>query len=271
MATLSIGVIVGHGDRKSFDQVRELGATTCQLSVWGGAEMSEKDAQRIRGDADAAGIAITSVWCGLSGPAVWDFVDGPSTIGLVPEQYRATRTAELVRGAQLTAWLGVANMVTHVGFLPPDPKHTDYIGTVEALKRVADACGAHGIHFLFETGQETPVVLIRCMQDIGRPNLGVNLDPANLLMYGNANPVDALDLLGPHIRDVHAKDGDYPTDGRNLGPERVLGEGRVNFPALIAKLKSFGYSGSLAIEREISGPQQQVDIKKAIDLLKQLA
>jgi len=270
VATLSLGVMVGHGDRKSFEQVRELGATTCQLSFWGGAELSQEAAERTRDDAAAAGVVITSVWCGWSGPAVWDFVDGPSTIGLVPPKYRDTRTAELKRGAQFTAWLGVSNMITHVGFLPPDPKNPDYIGTVEALKQAADACGERGICFCFETGQETPVVLLRCMQDIGRPNLGVNLDPANLLMYGNANPIDALDILGPYIRDVHAKDGDYPTDGRRLGPEKALGEGRVNFPVLVPKLKSFGYAGSLTIEREISGPQQTVDIRKAIGVLRPL-
>jgi len=270
VATLSIGVIVGRGNRETFDHVRELGATSCQLSVSGSGDFTEKQAEQTRKDADAAGVLITSTWCGLSGPAAWNFAEGPSTIGLVPPQYRETRTAELKRGAQATHWLGVPNMITHVGFLPPDPKNPDYIGTVEALKQVADACGERGVCFCFETGQETPVVLLRCMEDIGRPNLGVNLDPANLLMYGNANPVDALDILGPYIRDVHAKDGDYPTNGRDLGPEKVLGEGRVNFPVLVPKLKSFGYAGALTIEREISGAQQTVDIKKAVEMLRGL-
>ena len=121
-------------------------------------------------------------------------------------------------------------MVTHVGFLPPDPKHTDYIGTVEALKRVADACGAHGIHFLFETGQETPVVLIRCMQDIGRPNLGVNLDPANLLMYGNANPVDALDLLGPTSGTFMPRTATTPQTAAISGPRECSAKAASTFP-----------------------------------------
>jgi len=108
---------------------------------------------------------------------------------------------------------------------------------------------------------------MRCFNDVGLPNLGINLDPANLLMYGNANPLDALDMFGRFVRGVHAKDGEYPTDGYKLGPEKALGEGRVNFPLLIPKLKSFGYAGSLTIEREISGPQQIVDIKRAIEVL----
>lgn len=101
-------------------------------------------------------------------------------------------------------------------------------------------------------------------------NLGVNLDPANLLMYGKANPIDALDILGPYVRGVHAKDGEYPTDPGKLGVEKPLGEGRVNFPVLIPKLKSFGFSGALTIEREISGAQQIVDIKHAIKILEPL-
>jgi sugar phosphate isomerase/epimerase len=98
----------------------------------------------------------------------------------------------------------------------------------------------------------------------------VNLDPANLLLYGKANPLDALDILGTLVRGVHAKDGEYPTDGRNLGKEQPLGQGRVNFPALVGKLKVMGYTGALTIEREISGPRQTEDIKSAIRLLEPL-
>ena len=108
------------------------------------------------------------------------------------------------------------------------------------------------------------------IQDLGEDNLGVNLDPANLLMYGKANPVDALDVFGRYVRDVHMKDGLYPTDGDHLGKEVSLGEGKVNVPALVAKLKSIGYAGPLTIEREISGDQQIADIRKAIALLEPL-
>ena len=121
--------------------------------------------------------------------------------------------------------------------------------------------------FRFETGQETPITLLRTIHDIGTDNLGINLDPANLLMYGKANPVDALDVFGQYVRGVHAKDGEYPTNGRQLGVEKPLGEGRVNFPALLAKLKTLGFCGALTIEREISGPQQIADIQKAKAML----
>jgi sugar phosphate isomerase/epimerase len=132
---------------------------------------------------------------------------------------------------------------------------------------VAKRCKDLGLHFCFETGQETPVTLLRTMTDIGTGNLGINLDPANLLMYGKANPIDALDILGPYVKGVHAKDGEYPTTPGELGVEKPLGQGRVNFPVLVPKLKSFGYTGPLTIEREISGDQQIKDIRHAVQLL----
>ena len=89
-------------------------------------------------------------------------------------------------------------------------------------------------------------------------------------MYGKANPVDALTVFGKYVRDVHAKDGNYPTNGRCLGPETPLGEGSVNFPAFVAKLKEVGYDGTLIIEREIHGDKQIQDILAAKKLLEEL-
>jgi sugar phosphate isomerase/epimerase len=176
----------------------------------------------------------------------------------------------LKKAADFTKACGLTNIITHAGFMPENPNDPLYKGAIEALKEIAQHAEAVGIGLNFETGQETPITLLRMIKDIGTANLGVNIDPANLLMYGKANPIDALDILGAYVRGVHAKDGEYPTDPGKLGVEKPLGEGRVNFPALIAKLKSFGYSGALTIEREISGPQQIEDIKKAIRFLEPL-
>jgi len=268
MATLSIGVMMGWTDEpeQSFAKIREMGLRDCQLANWN-AEISDAEVEKTKAAAEAAGVTITLLWRGYSGPAEWNYTEGPSTIGLVPPAFRRTRTDELKRGIEVARMLGVPDVATHVGFLPMNPKDPDYIGVVGAVKEIAEYAGPHGIYFDFETGQETPMVLMRCFNDVGLPNLGINLDPANLLLYGNANPVDALDMFGRFVRGVHAKDGEYPTNGYELGHETALGEGRVNFPVLIPKLKSLGYTGSLTIEREISGPQQIVDIQKAIALM----
>ena len=113
-----------------------------------------------------------------------------------------------------------------------------------------------------ETGQETPTTMKRALQDVNRPNLGVGLDTANLILYGKANPVDAVDIIGPHVKSVHAKDGKWPTDPMKLGEEVLIGTGGVDFLKVFTKLHALGYTGAITIEREISGPQQLEDVKK---------
>ncbi len=139
------------------------------------------------------------------------------------------------------------------------------------VRTIAQYCKSKGIGLNFETGQETPVTLMRVFQDAGCDNLGINLDPANLIMYGRGNPVDAIDIFGDKIRGVHVKDGDYPKDDfYKLGNEKVVGEGSVNYPVFLLKLLKQGYKGDLYIEREIAGEQQTIDIKKTIDYIKGL-
>jgi len=215
-------------------------------------------------------VEITTLWTGFSGKAVWNFTEGPLTIGLVPLDKREARLKELRKASDFAEWIDVKSLTTHVGFIPENPNDPVYISLVDALREVAGFLEDRGQSFWFETGQETPVTLLRTIEDVGADNLGVNYDPANLLMYGKANPIDGLDILGKYIRDVHAKVGEYPISGRQLGEEKPLGEGRVNFPLFISKLKELNYSGSLTIEREISGPQQIIDIKRGKKYLEEL-
>jgi sugar phosphate isomerase/epimerase len=114
------------------------------------------------------------------------------------------------------------------------------------------------------------VTLLRTIERLGEDHLGVNLDTANLILYGKANPLDALDVFGRYVRDTHIKDGFYPTDGDNLGRQVPVGEGKVDFPAVIARLKELGYTGPLTIEREIRGAEQDRDIRAAVEYLRPL-
>jgi sugar phosphate isomerase/epimerase len=228
---------------------------------------SETNASSLLDACEKYSVRISTIWAGVPGRLVWNFIEGPSTIGLVPPETRAERVQALKQGADFAKSLNVESITTHAGFIPEAPNDPLYAGTIEALHEVISYCKSLGLYFCFETGQETPTTLLRAFEDLALDNIGVNLDPANLLMYGKANPIDALDILGPFVRGVHAKDGEYPTNGRALGEEKPLGEGRVNFPALIPKLKAFGYAGSLTIEREISGEKQLRDIRRAIEVL----
>ena len=253
-----------------FAPVKDLGLDNCQLGCWNLNLMTDEMADKIKTVTEKYGITITAFWCGWSGPSVWDFFEGPHTLGIVPEAYRFIRCNELKNGADFAKKLGVKDVVTHVGFIPEIPTSTEYYGVLSAVKNLAQYMENNGQNFLFETGQETPVTLKRLIEDTGMKNLGINLDPANLIMYGKANPIDALDVFGEYVMGVHAKDGKYPTDGHNLGVETRIGEGKVNFPAFIAKLKEVGYDGAITIEREISGEEQIRDIKASITYLNEL-
>ncbi len=250
-----------------FQKVAENGFPTCQFCTWDESHLTDATADLVRESAARHGIEITAFWCGWCGPGVWNFYEGPITLGLVPTTYRWERIKMLKKGSDFAKRLGVTDMITHVGFLPENPITQEYAEVVSAIRQVALHCKRNGQYFLFETGQETPVTLRRTIEDVGTGNLGINLDPANLILYGKANPVDALDVFGSYVRNVHGKDGCYPTDGKNLGEEKPIGEGKVNYPALIQKLKSIGYDGPITIEREISGEQQQKDILKAKEYL----
>ncbi|NLJ86519.1 MAG: sugar phosphate isomerase/epimerase [Firmicutes bacterium] len=266
---MRLGIIVGLTERpeEALGKARDLDLPTCQLSCWRSDILTAEMAERVKAATKETGVEITSVWAGWSGPAVWDFYDGPLTLGLVPATYRAQRIRDLNKASDFARMLGVDSITTHVGFIPENPNDPTYREVIIALRDVARYCSNNGQVFCFETGQETPVTLVRAFDDIGLDNLGVNLDPANLIMYGKANPVDAMDILGPYIKGVHAKDGEYPTCGQRLGVEKPLGEGRVDFRALIKELKRHDYRGALTIEREISGSQQIKDIERAKKLL----
>ncbi|MSR64555.1 MAG: sugar phosphate isomerase/epimerase [Verrucomicrobiae bacterium] len=266
---MKLGVIVGLGDdpEAALKKVRDLALPTCQLACWDPAHYTKDGIRTVKEARQRYGVEISSIWAGYPGPSVWNFIQGPTTIGLVPKKWRRVRIEALKAGADFAASLGVPTISTHCGFIPENPNDPVYGEVIAALKEVVAHCRRKKVAFTFETGQETPVVLLRCIEDLGFDRLGINFDTANLILYGKANPVDALDVIGKYVMGVHAKDGFYPTNGRELGHEAPLGEGKVNFPAFIPKLKKLGYRGALTIEREISGPKQIEDIERAKRLL----
>ena len=257
-----------------FAELRSMGMESCQLVCWDREIMDQENADKVNAAAEHHKVDITAFWCGWEGPRVWDFYDGQLTLGLVPEAFRFERVKMLQEGIRFAAMIHVKDVATHVGYMPENPYDPNYAGVLVCLKELVKQCKENGQNFLFETGQETPVTLKRAIQDIekelGKGNVGINLDPANLVMYGKANPVDALEVFGEYVMGIHGKDGKYPTDGHMLGDEVPLGQGKVNYPAFVAKLKEIGYAGDITIEREISGEEQKNDIVMAKAVLDEL-
>lgn len=268
---MKVGVMVSYHTSTNiedeFQKAIDMDLTCCQLVCWDSSLYTKENAKKIADAASKVNMEITALWAGWDGPKEWNFYGGPSTLGLVPPAYRFSRMLELIKASDFAQMLRVTDIITHVGFLPEDPNDPDFVGTITALRKITTIMKERGQYFLFETGQETPVTMLRAIEEIGTGNLGVNFDMANLILYGKASPIDALDVIGKYIRNIHCKDGDYPTTGKYLGEEKPLGEGKVNIHGLIKKLDSIGYTGPLIIEREIEGDQQIKDIILARDLL----
>ena len=262
---MNVGIIISHsaeGMREKFANASAQGFHHCQLTSWNPALWTDEKLEELKQLTAEYGVEITAFWCGWAGPKRWNFTEGPETLGIVPVAYRGMRVQNLLDGAAFADKLGIKDVVTHMGFIPENMTDPNYPGVVAAVKVIALDLKRREQNLLFETGQETPVVLLRLFEEINTGNLYVNLDPANLMMYGKANPVDSLDVFGDYVRGVHAKDGLYPTNGRELGHEVKVGTGKANFPALLKGLKEHGFDGSLTIEREISGDQQLIDIRE---------
>ncbi len=268
-AKMRLGVIIGISPDPdaAIRRVQELGFPTCQLSI---GATDEATLAKLRSALGSRHVEATSAVCGGPGPEIYDFYRGPETIGLVPRATRDARIAHMKAVADFAQKAGIPAIQGHCGFIPEDPNSPLYKETVDAIREVALYCKSKGLSLRCETGQESPITLVRAIRDVGTGNVGVNFDAANLVMYGKANPVDAVDLLGPYIQGVHAKDGKYPTDPLNLGAETPIGQGVVNWPVLIEKLKAIGYANPLTIEREIRGEKQTADILAAKAFLEKL-
>ena len=266
---LRLGLIIGIGGDPdaAMARVHNLALPTCQVFI---SNTGRDLAVRLREAVARYNIEATSVVVGGPGREVWDFYDGPLTIGLVPRDTRDARIAHIKAASDFAKECGIPAVQTHCGFIPENPNDPVYKETVAAIRDVAAYCKRNGQNLRYETGQETPITLVRAIQDVGLDNQGVNFDLANLILYGKANPVDAIEILGPYVQGIHAKDGLWPTNPKDLGKEVPIGQGKVDFPRIVARLKALDYRGAVTIEREISGPQQLEDVRAARAYLEKL-
>jgi len=251
--------------------VHDLGFSTCFLSMdnWLG-KYTPALAKQFGDLLSKYSVVATTAEVVAPQPLKWNFIEGPTTIGIVPRQYRQARIDALKETSDFAKMVGIGHIQTHCGFIPEDPNDALYPESVAAIKQLTEHCAANGQSFLMETGQETPTTMLRMIRDVNNPALGVGLDTANLILYGKANPVDALKVLGPYVQAMHAKDGKWPTDPAKLGQEVLIGKGDVDFTEVFKQLRALNYKGAISIERETSGPQQVEDVKAEKVYLEQI-
>ena len=282
MAPLMLGLMAplrGEPER-CVEAVAGLGIPSCQVGISADEPLSDELAGRLRRAAEGR-VTITTIWTHCRGGQVWNFVDGPETIGLVPAATRAAGVARLKAGADFARAAGVGSITTHAGFIPENPGDPTFQAVVAALRDVCEHCLAGGLELWLETGQETPVTLLRTIEEVGadgaapigrvtfpaRNDLGVNLDPANLLEHG-FDPYDSARALQGHILHTQAKDVRTCSSSR-AAQEVPLGHGDIDWVRYLGALGEVGYRGWLTVARE-SGVNRRSDVAEGVAFLRRL-
>ncbi len=250
------------------DRLAELGISRVQLAldplrespaVWGG--IGELCRER--------GITIVSGMFGTLGEDYTTLETIRLTGGVVPDATWETNLTNITAAAGIASSLGLRLVSFHAGFLPHDESDPDYHKLRDRMVKLAGIFDRLGIHLVLETGQETAATLREFLDGLGCANVGVNFDPANMILYGKGDPIEAMRTLGPWIRQVHLKDAKAATVPGNWGEEVAAGSGEVAWPAFFATLDELGFAGDICIERE-AGTQRVADILVAKRMVESL-
>jgi len=275
METWPLGVFAsidaGLGIR--LEVAHELGVKTIHLHTPQQESRTEGQAREFLAQLGDFGITITCVFGGFEGESYADIPTVKETVGLVPRATRAARLVEMQEIADFARRLGVDVVGLHIGFVPHDTTDPDYRAIVAVAQDLCDHAASQNQAIHLETGQEPADVLLQFLDDVGRENLFINFDPANMILYGVGEPIAALEKLGPRVRSVHCKDATWSDEpGVSWGAEVPLGEGDVGMETYLQTLQKIGYSGPLTIEREIpqEPARQKAEIAGALDLLQSL-
>ena len=271
---LEIGVMfwAGRNPLETIRELKNLGVRCGQLGIPPGYDLMGA-AVEWKAALEAEQFTLATVFAAYAGESYADIPTVQRTVGFIPPDTREERESRTCAISDFAGALGVPSIATHIGFVPHDPAHRDYVAVLEMVRRICGYAAKHNQTFALETGQEPAKVLSEFLRDVDRPNLCINFDPANMILYGSGDPIDALDVLGPKVISVHCKDGDWPPAGvpGALGVEKPLGQGSVGIDRFIEKLKAIGYRGTLIIERELKDQQQRLrDIGESVALLERL-
>jgi sugar phosphate isomerase/epimerase len=258
----------GGDPSRTLAELTALGIHSGQLGLPGDLDLT--CAPQWRDALQSAGFRVFTVFAAYAGESYADIPTVQQTVGFIPSATRVERERRTLAVSDFARTIGAPGIATHIGFVPETREDPDYQAVRDMVRRICDYAASHRQTFALETGQEPARTLLAFLNDVDRPNLGINFDPANMILYGTGDPVEALGILAPRVLTVHCKDGDWPETGKPgaLGKERALGEGSLGVGRFLEALRQAGYKGPLSIEREASDPARRMkDIGSAIRLL----
>lgn len=248
----------------------KLGVTNVQIACGDPHHASWEEGEDFPAKVKAAAFLITGAMLGFPGE---DYTT-PKTIeltgGFGDPRNRAERLERFQWAVNRSVLMGTRDLMLHAGFIPSmsDPGRKSFL---ETLFQVSEIAGKQQVNVAFETGQESAELLFQTLNELSVPNLYVNFDPANMLLYDQGNPLEAVEILGKYIRSVHLKDANRPKVKGTWGEEVPLGQGQVDISAFLKILKKVGFEGPLNIEREVGNQQERFhDIRHAVNFLQQL-
>ena len=255
------------GSADLVEKVKQLGLGHVQLALGPLVALDDKRKFQEVGHLRNSKLSWTSGMVAFPGEDYSTIQSIRQTGGYVPDDLWPVRKKMSAQAAMLAHELNITSVMMHVGFVPPPEQEADYNAVVSRVRHVAESFQSHGIDLLMETGQEPAHELLQFMKDLGCSNVHINFDPANMILYGAGDPIEAIKVLGNHIRHVHVKDAKASAKpGEDWGEEVPFGTGQVNPRAFLGALDSVGYKGPLAIERE-AGNQRMEDVRTAIRAL----
>ena len=276
MEFMPVGVFasIDAGLGVKLEVVRDLGIKTIQLHTPAKASRTPENAKAFLEKLSEYGITTTVVFLGFEGETYETIARTAETVGFVPEETRQARLQEAREIADFAKLLGVEAIGSHIGFVPHDTASDAYKGMVAAIQEYCDYLKKNGQRLHLETGQEKAENLLAFLHDVGRDNIFINFDPANLILYGMGNPIESLKKVGKYVRSCHCKDA-LPTTGTpgvDWGTEVPFGQGKVDAKLFLQTLKEIGYTGPLTIEREIpeEPERQKAEIRQALALIESI-
>ena len=267
---LAVMFWAGQDPAETLQTLVELGVRRGQMGIPGDYALNGA-ASAWKAAAAALNFEIYTVFAAYEGESYADVAAVQSTVGFVPPATRAARETRTMEVSRFAREIAAPSIATHIGCVPADRNSPGYRDIVEVVRRICDQAAQFGQTFALETGQETANELLEFISEVNRPNLGINFDPANMIMYGTGEPVEALATVQAKVLSVHCKDGKWPASPGALGTETPLGQGNVDWKRFLAQLDKGGYRGPLSIEREEQDPERRLnDIRMGLAFLKEL-